>query len=68
VFLFENKGKKGCDKVYYLLCKKIFITPTPLDLFPGAFRSHRKKRILVQNQGGREYQTGGIHRYFEDLI
>jgi hypothetical protein len=23
---------------------------------------------LVQNQGGREYQTGGIHQYFEDLI
>jgi len=41
-------------------------------------RTYLKKRILVQNQGGREYQTGGASeanalrgkyiRYFEDLI
>ena len=30
-------------------------------------RSHLKKRILVQNRGGREDQTGGILQYFEDL-
>jgi len=38
---------------------------------PGQFhqvRTYLKKRILVQNQGGREYQTGGILVYFEDLI
>ncbi len=34
----------------------------------SSIRSHLKKRILVQDQGGREYQTGGIRRYFEDLI
>ncbi|CAD7844936.1 MAG: hypothetical protein [Olavius algarvensis Delta 4 endosymbiont] len=30
-------------------------------------RSYLKKRILVQNQGGREFQPGGILEYFEDL-
>ena len=30
-------------------------------------RSHLKKRILGQNRGGREDQTGGILQYFEDL-
>ena len=30
-------------------------------------RSYLKKRILVQYQGGREVQTGGILAYFEDL-
>ncbi len=32
-----------------------------------ASRSNLKKRILVQYQGGREVQPGGIHQYFEDL-
>jgi len=31
------------------------------------FRSYLKKWILVQNQGGREVQPGGILEYFEDL-
>jgi hypothetical protein len=30
-------------------------------------RTYLKKRILVQNQGGREVQPGGIIEYFEDL-
>jgi hypothetical protein len=30
-------------------------------------RSHLKKRILVQDQGGCDIQTGGILQYFEDL-
>jgi len=30
-------------------------------------RSYLKKRILVQNQGGREIKPGGILAYFEDL-
>jgi hypothetical protein len=30
-------------------------------------RSYLKKLILVQDQGGREFQTGGILLYFEDL-
>jgi hypothetical protein len=30
-------------------------------------RSYLKKRILVQGQGDREVQPGGILRYFEDL-
>ncbi len=30
-------------------------------------RTYLKKRILVQNQGGREVQPGGILAYFEDL-
>jgi hypothetical protein len=30
-------------------------------------RTYLKKRILVQNQGGREVQPGGILLYFEDL-
>jgi len=41
----------------------------------GLTRSHLKKRILVQYQGGREFQTdgvavtaiAGILQYFEDL-
>ena len=28
-------------------------------LFPNLIRSHLKKRILVQGQGGRNIQTGG---------
>ena len=31
------------------------------------YRSYLKKRILVQNRGGAELYTGGIHQYFEDL-
>jgi len=31
------------------------------------FRSCLKKRILVQNSGGAEFQTAGIRLYFEDL-
>jgi hypothetical protein len=42
---------------------------------PSPDRSHLKKRILVQYQGGREVYTdgvavtaiAGIHQYFEDL-
>jgi len=30
-------------------------------------RTYLKKLILVQNQGGREVQPGGILEYFEDL-
>ena len=30
-------------------------------------RSHLKKRILVQDQGGAEFQTAGILKYVEDL-
>jgi len=31
------------------------------------FRSHLKNRILVQSQGGLEFQSAGILKYFEDL-
>jgi prepilin-type N-terminal cleavage/methylation domain-containing protein len=31
------------------------------------FRSHLKNRILAQNRGGAEFQTGGILLYVEDL-
>jgi hypothetical protein len=34
---------------------------------PVFSRSYLKKRILVRIRGGGEVQTGGIHRYFEDL-
>ena len=30
-------------------------------------RSHLKNRILVQDRGGAEFQTGGILLYVEDL-
>jgi hypothetical protein len=30
--------------------------------------SYLKNRILVQKYGGRPYQTGGMLKYFEDLI
>ena len=30
-------------------------------------RSHLKKKILVQGQGGSEFQTAGILKYVEDL-
>jgi hypothetical protein len=30
-------------------------------------RSHLKKRILVQDQGGAEFQPAGILKYVEDL-
>jgi len=33
----------------------------------SGIRSYLKKRILVQDQGGREVQPGGILAYFEDL-
>jgi hypothetical protein len=33
----------------------------------GKLRSHLKKWILVQGQGGRYIRTGGILQYFEDL-
>jgi hypothetical protein len=32
-----------------------------------AYRSHLKKRILVQDQGGAEFQPAGILKYVEDL-
>jgi hypothetical protein len=36
--------------------------------WPGALtRSHLKKRILVQDQGGAELQPAGILKYVEDL-
>ena len=31
------------------------------------FRTHLKNRILVQDRGGAEFQTGGILLYVEDL-
>jgi hypothetical protein len=31
------------------------------------FRTHLKNRILVQDRGGAEFQTGGILLYGEDL-
>ncbi len=31
------------------------------------YRSYFKKRILVQDRGGREFQAGGILQYFEEL-
>jgi hypothetical protein len=43
VFVFEINGKKGCDEVYFLLCKMFFIIPTSLDLFPGAFFESRNQ-------------------------
>jgi hypothetical protein len=38
-----------------------------MDDFAGMLRSHLKKRILVQGQGGRENQPGGIHRVFRGV-
>jgi len=37
--------------------------PTPAN----SFRSHLKKRMLVQDRGGAEFQTAGILEYVEDL-
>ena len=31
------------------------------------YRTHLKNRILVQDRGGAEFQTGGILLYVEDL-
>jgi hypothetical protein len=33
----------------------------------GLVRSRLKNRILVQDRGGAEFQTGGIRLYVEDL-
>jgi hypothetical protein len=33
----------------------------------GKTRSHLKNRILVQGQGGAEFQPAGILKYVEDL-
>jgi hypothetical protein len=33
----------------------------------GVIRTHLKNRILVQDRGGAEFQTGGILLYVEDL-
>ena len=30
-------------------------------------RNHIKNRIFIQSQGGPEFQSAGIHRYFEEL-
>ena len=35
--------------------------------FLNIYRSHLKNRILVQDRGGAEFQTGGILLYVEDL-
>jgi hypothetical protein len=35
--------------------------------FDQSTRSHLKNRILVQDCGGAEFQTGGILLYVEDL-
>jgi hypothetical protein len=44
------------------------ICPGLLNFFPGHnTRSHLKIRILVQNQGGAEFQPAGILMYVEDL-
>ena len=34
---------------------------------PNDTRTHLKNRILVQDRGGAEFQTGGILLYVEDL-
>jgi hypothetical protein len=36
-------------------------------MVPLGFRSHLKKRILVQDQGGVKFQPTGILKYVEDL-
>jgi hypothetical protein len=38
-----------------------------LALRDEASRTHLKNRILVQDRGGAEFQTGGILLYVEDL-
>jgi len=42
----------------------LFSSGFPFEVASG---SYLKKRILVQDQGGRNFQTGGILLYFEDL-
>ena len=37
-----------------------------MTLWPN-IRTHLKNRILVQDRGGAEFQTGGILLYVEDL-
>ena len=36
-------------------------------MFLYIIRSHLKKGILVQDQGGSEFQPAGIRKYVEDL-
>jgi len=43
------------------------ITGLPAMIHLKVTRSHLKIRILVQSQGGLEFQPGGILKYFEDL-
>jgi hypothetical protein len=38
-----------------------------LDHLTQATKSHLKNKILVQTQGGLEFQSAGILKYFEDL-
>ncbi len=59
---FFREGPVWLTPVYYY-----FIIPTLGCHRPTCLRTYLKKRILVQNQGGREVQPGGILVYFEDL-
>jgi len=48
----------------------LFLPPSAgfsADFKPRRTISHLKKRILVQDQGGAEFQPAGILKYVEDL-
>ena len=45
----------------------LFVDDEESILFAGRIRSHLKKRILAQGQGGTEFQPADILKYVEDL-
>jgi len=50
-----------------LNCTKIYHTTFVTFFLKHDTGSHLKNRILVQDRGGAEFQTGGILLYVEDL-
>ena len=58
----------GENKTTYMaLIIIIFVIFTDIFRFSIIIRSHLKNRILVQDQGGAEFQPADILKYFEDL-
>jgi hypothetical protein len=56
---------KKVSKRHHLYCSYLSVTYYDTTIYN--YRSHLKKRILAQGQGGTEFQPAGILKYFEDL-
>jgi hypothetical protein len=61
---YENKNINKIMEYFAVFRKNIAIAKEKLQ---PLLRTHLKNRILVQDRGGTEFQTGGILLYVEDL-